>query len=221
MIDHFCILHSYFSVYFSWLDYFLQPWFLIGALDLLVCNKSLKLLFCHSLCSVSPNQCEMVLSHVSFITEIYVYNFETAASQKPLLLQTSQRCARPGFWWWGFPFGCFQFIPHPPHSPNQEMMEELITNPVDPKGMSWTIVIIPTTIGTMGRFLKWWRKFFLKVSKNYLSMKSWSTGHKASSPNCMLFEGNFVLARPNYLITSKLSWIKSMVETMFLHSEEG
>ncbi len=40
-----------------------------------------------------------------------------------------------------------------PHPLNQEVMEELITNAAACKGMSQTIVIIPTAIGTTGRFI--------------------------------------------------------------------
>ena len=41
-----------------------------------------------------------------------------------------------------------------PHPLNQEVMEELIMNVADHKGMSQTIVIIPTVTGTTERFIK-------------------------------------------------------------------
>ena len=96
----------------------------------------------------------MVPSHASSVSKTYMYNFEMATSHKNLY------CFRP-----------VKDVPDlvfdeddPPlvasgssYTPSSSQLRSdrgLITNAVDCKGMSWTIVIIPTMIGTMGRFIK-------------------------------------------------------------------
>ncbi len=74
-----------------------------------------------------------------------------AVSHKTFTASNQSKTCQTWFLMMRTPFWLLPVLPPPPHSLNQEMMEELIMNPADPKGMSQTIVIILTMIGTKGR----------------------------------------------------------------------